>query len=90
MRNNYKNNFIPRPFGVFHLRTDTAGFLRFLAVAFASSSWPGICAARREDTNGGTRPRLDDKDHEKGTPSPIPPQLKRLQVELIQICLKET
>lgn len=56
----------------------TLRVLRFLAVGFASSSWPGICAARRENPNGGTSPRLDDKDHERGTGAPYSPAIKKI------------
>lgn len=47
-------------------------------MGFATSSWPGICAARREDPNGRTRPRLDDKDHGRGTGAPYSPAINKI------------
>lgn len=67
----------------FYLWADTAGFFLFLPLGFASSSWPQIRAPRREESNGGTRPRLDDKRPLQGHEGPYFPAINKLLVEFI-------
>ncbi|KAF6376411.1 hypothetical protein mRhiFer1_009602 [Rhinolophus ferrumequinum] len=79
MRNNYKNIVLYcGPLVSFHLRADTAGFAIPCCGLCVLQLARDLCRQERKNPNGGTSPRLDDKDHGRGTGAPYSPAIKKI------------